>query len=244
MRTITNKKNPDFKSYPGGPSAAELLSGEKGMNRVLWNLRGEQVPDVPNVFVYGDYSGYRLPPGSYKAKLIYKEKTSETDITVLADPNLKVDPQSWTEQQQLLEKINADLTDMHSCVNNIRKAKKQVQSNNENIKDMTQYTALVDEGKELIKKMESWEKNIVEDRITNGQDVINWPSKLNAEFFNVKGLADSHDPRLTDGVKKRVADLEKQWQDYKKQYDGEVKNSINTYNQKYQQANVPAVILK
>ncbi len=244
VRTYTNKKNPDFKSYPGGPSAAALLPGEKGMNRFLWNLRGEQVPDVSGVFVYGDYNGYRLAPGDYKARLSYKDKVSQTDIKVLPDPNMKVDAGAWTEQQQLLEKLNADITEIHLSVNNIRKAKKQVIANNENLKDMPEHKALVDEGKELLKKMENWEKNIIEDRITNGQDVINWPSKLNAEFFNVKGLADTHDPRLTDGVKARVKDLEKQWQGYKQQYDGEVKNAINAYNQKYQQANIPAVMLK
>ena len=244
VRTYTNKKNPDYKSYPGGPPAAELLSGEKGMNRFLWDLRGEQVPDVQGVFVYGSYDGYRLAPGNYKARLMYKDRVSESDITLLPDPNMKTDPQAWNEQQQLLERIDGNITEMHLAVNNIRKAKKQVLAYNDNLKDYPQHKALVDEGKELVKKMDAWEKNIVEDRITNGQDVINWPSKLNAEFFNVKGRADAHDPRVTEGVKRRLADLEKQWQGYKQQYDGEMKTAINAYNQKYQQANIPAVMMK
>ena len=244
IRTYSNKKNPDFKSYPGGPPAAELLPGEKGMNRFLWDLRGETMPDVSGVFIYGDYRGYRLAPGNYKARLVYKGSSSETDIIVLQDPNMKADTQAWTEQQQVLEKINRDIAEIHENVNTIRKAKKQVDIYNENLKDMPQQTALLDEGKELVKKMEAWEKNIIEDRITNGQDVINWPSKLNAEFFNLKGLADTHDPRVTDGVKHRLADLEKQWQGYKQQYDTDIKGAINAYNQKYQQANIPAVMIK
>lgn len=214
------------------------------MNRFLWDLRGEQVPDVPGIFVYGDYNGYRLPPGNYTAKLSLKDKISQAEIVILADPNMKTDPQAWTEQQQFLERINADIWDMHTSVNNVRKAKKQVTAYNEILKDIPQHKALADEGQELVKKMDAWEKNIVEERITNGQDVINWPSKLNAEFFNVKGLADSHDPRLTDGVKKRLVDLETQWQTYKQQYDGDLKKSIAEYNQKYQKENIPAVMIK
>ena len=244
VRSYTNMKNPDFKSYPGGPPAAAVLPGEKGMNRFLWDLRGEQVPDVSGVFVYGDYKGYRLAPGEYKARLSYQGKTSEVPVSVLPDPNMKNDPQAWIEQQGFLEKVNADITEMHLSVNNIRKAKKQVLANNENLKDMPEHKALVDEGKELEKKLENWEQNIVESRITNGQDVINWPSKLNAEFFNVKGLADTHDPKLTEGIKKRMAELEKQWQGYKQQYDGEMKTAIDIYNQKYRQANIPAVMIK
>ncbi len=244
VRTYTNKKDPDFKSFPGGPPPAVMLPGDKGLNRFLWNFRGEQVPEVSGVYVYGDYRGYSLQPGNYKARLMYKGKVSETDIVVLSDPNMKTDAQAWTEQQQFLEKVNSDITEIHSSVNSLRKAKKQVATCNENLKDMPQHKALLDEGKELVKKMEAWEKNIIEDRITNGQDVINWPSKLNVEFFNVKSNADAHDPRLTEGLKTRLADLEKQWQGYKQQYDGDLKNAINAFNQKYQQANIPAVILK
>ena len=244
VRSYSNKKNPDFKTYPGGPSAEPVLPAEKGMNRFLWDLRGEQIPDIPGVFVYGDYNGYRLAPGNYTARLTYMGKSSEVPIIVLPDPNLNVDAAAWTEQQQFLERLSGDITEMHESVNSIRKAKKQVNAYNDQMKDVTQYKELSDEGKELVKKMEAWEKNIIEERITNGQDVINWPSKLNAEFFNVKGLADSHDPRLTNGVKNRLTDLETQWANYKNQYNGEIKTAIDTYNQKYQKANVPAVMLK
>ena len=171
-------------------------------------------------------------------------KSSEVPIVVLPDPNLNVDAAAWTEQQQFLERLSKDITDMHESVNSIRKAKKQVNAYNDQMKDLSQYKELNDEGKELVKKMDAWEKNIIEERITNGQDVINWPSKLNAEFFNVKSLADSHDPRLTNGVKNRLTDLESQWTNYKNQYNGEIKTAIDTYNQKYQKANVPAVMLK
>jgi hypothetical protein len=244
IRTYSNKKDPDYKSYPGGPSAAALLGGEKGINRFQWDLRSETVKDVQGVFILGDYNGYRLAPGNYKARLSYNGAMSEADMTVLPDPNLKVDAAVWNEQQQFLEKLSGDINEMHKNVTTIRKAKKQVEALNENLKDIPQYKTLSDEGTSLVQKMDEWIKNIVEERITNGQDVINWPSKLNAEFFNVKSLADSHDPRLTEGVKKRLNDLEAQWSGLKKQYDADIRNAVNSYNQKYQQANVPAVMIK
>jgi hypothetical protein len=109
---------------------------------------------------------------------------------------------------------------------------------------MPQYKSLLDEGNTLVNAMDSWEKNIVETRITNGQDVINWPSKLNAEFFNIRSQANAHDPRITDGLRKRLTDLEAEWFAYRKQYDSELKNSVNVFNKKYQDANVPAIMIK
>jgi hypothetical protein len=143
-----------------------------------------------------------------------------------------------------MERVSADINEIHAAVNNVRGAKKQLLSLNANLKDLPQHAALVKEGDSLMKRLEAWESNIVEYRITNGQDVINWPSKLNAEFFNVKGLADSHDPKITEGLKKRLTDLEQQWSGYKKQYEGDLRNAIDAYNKKYQQANIPAILIK
>jgi photosystem II stability/assembly factor-like uncharacterized protein len=244
VRTFSNKKDPDYSSYPGGPAAKSLVPGAKGMNRFLWDIRAEQVQDVKGVFIYGDYRGNALAPGNYKARMSFKGSNVETDISVLPDPNLKVDAAAWNEQQQVLDRIDKNITEMHAAVNSVRKARKQVEGLNEDLKDIPQYKNLVEEGNALVKSMELWEKKIVEDRITNGQDVINWPSKLNAEFFNIRSLANAHDPRITDGIKKRLTDLEAEWLGYKKQYESDIKNAVNTFNKKYQEANVPAIMIK
>jgi hypothetical protein len=47
---------------------------------------------------------------------------------------------------------------MHESVNNIRKAKKQVNAYNDQMKDLPQYKELNEEGKELVKKMDAWKR--------------------------------------------------------------------------------------
>lgn len=93
-----------------------------------------------------------------------------------------------------------------------------------------------------MKSIEGWESNIVESRIQNGQDVINWPSKINSEFFNIKGLADSQDPRVTQGIKTRLADLQTEWNTQKKNLEA-LRKSILDYNQLYKSQQLDAVIL-
>jgi photosystem II stability/assembly factor-like uncharacterized protein len=244
VSSYSNKKDPSYTRFPGGPAPAPLLTMEKGQNRFLWDLRSATLKDVPGVYIFGDYRGYRVAPGSYKAVLRNGAEKAETNITVMPDPNLSTTPATWQEQQQFMERVSADINEIHAAVNNVRGAKKQLLSLNGNLKDLPQHAALVKEGDSLMKRLEAWESNIVEYRITNGQDVINWPSKLNAEFFNVKGLADSHDPKITEGLKKRLTDLEQQWSGYKKQYEGDLRNAIDAYNKKYQQANIPAILIK
>jgi hypothetical protein len=243
IRSYTNKKNEDIKSYPGGPSPDPILSDAKGINRFLWDFRNEHVPEVQGVYIYGSYSGHRLAPGKYLARLSFKGNISETQVEILQDPKLSISKEIWSEQQIMLEKIEADITEMHLTVNTMRKARKQIAVLNESIKDSIRFKVLVDEGKTLMAAIENWEKNIVEEKITNGQDVINWPSKLNAEFFNLHGLIDSHDPTVTQGTKNRFTDLENQWNEFKSKYSNDIKTAIKVYNQHYQEAKVPAVLI-
>ncbi|MDX2046437.1 MAG: hypothetical protein SFU87_06605, partial [Chitinophagaceae bacterium] len=199
-------------------------------------------PDIPGAFVYGDYRGYKAAPGKYTARLSSKGITTSTEFEIIPDPNLKVDAGAWTEQQEILSRITNNISEIHLSVNDMRKVKKQVEFYNEALKNKSDSKELTDKGAALIKKIDEWESNLVETRQKNGQDVINWPSKLNAEFFNIKSLADGHDPRITQGVKNRLADLEKEWAIHKNTMQNVLKKEVEAYNNLFKNKNLPAII--
>jgi len=243
IRTYSNKKNDDYVRYAGGPSPKTLLSVEKGHNRFLWDFRTDDVsPDVKNVFIYGSYAGYAVPPGKYKAELNVNGAISETEITLLPNPNIVATEKEWIEQQQVLQSIVTSISEMHQRVNEFRKVKKQLNNQIDVLKENKSAEKIIEQAKALIKEIDIWEGNIVEGRIQNGQDVINWPSKLNAEFFNIKGLADATNPKITEGIKIRLADLQAQWE--KEKAGGlNIKKSIEAYNEQYKALKLDAIQL-
>ena len=242
IRTYSNKKDASYVKYPGGPAAATLLSAKKGHNRFLWNLRNDNItPDVQNVFVYGSYEGYAVPPGKYKAQLNFNGTISETEMIVLANPTISATAADWEEQQQVLATITASIGEMHQQVNELRKIRKQLVHHSEILKDLKPAEKVLDEAKKLIAGIDAWESNIVEGRIQNGQDVINWPSRLNVEFFNIKRLADAPDPRITQGIKARLTDLQAQWNAEKSKLDA-IKKSVAAYNTLYKSQQLEALI--
>ena len=242
IRTYSNKKDASYVKYPGGPAAATLLSAKKGHNRFLWNLRNDNItPDVQNVFVYGSYEGYAVPPGKYIAQLNFNGTISETEMIVLANPTISATAADWEEQQQVLATITASIGEMHQQVNELRKIRKQLVHHTDILKDLKPAEKVLDEAKKLIAGIDAWESNIVEGRIQNGQDVINWPSRLNVEFFNIKRLADAPDPRITQGIKARLADLQAQWNAEKGKLEA-IKKSVAAYNTLYKSQQLEALI--
>ncbi len=244
LRSFTNQKNESFKSYPGGPPAPAVIPSEAGVNRFAWDFRTEALTDVPGVYVYGDYRGHRVAPGKYKARMKYKGESSETEFEIVADPKLtNITSADWAEQQKLINQTEEGMNDMHNSVNNMRKVKKQIESYSDLLKNDPNAKELINNGKEIIKQIEKWESNIVEPRSKNFQDVINFPNKLNSEFMNVRGSMDVHDPRVTQGVRDRLGDIQQQWNKLKTALE-KINQDINRYNQTFKEKNYPAVILE
>lgn len=241
VRAYSNQKDSTYTKYPGGPAPAMTLSAEKGHNRFLWDIRTESVkPDVKNVFVYGDYRGYAVVPGNYKARLTLNNTSTETELTVLPNPTIQATENEWAEQQKTLSVIVAAISEMQLAVNELRKVKKQLAHQTEIYKEVSNADTVVAEAKKLITAIDAWESIIVEERIQNGQDVINWPSKLNAEFFNIKSLADVSDPRITQGIKNRLADLQVQWASEKTKLQT-LKQSLSRYNTLFKEQQLDAI---
>jgi photosystem II stability/assembly factor-like uncharacterized protein len=243
LRTYTNKKDERFKSFPGGPPAPQLIPAEAGVNRFAWNFRTETLPEIPSAFVYGDYRGHRVAPGRYKARFTYKGETSETEVEIIQDPNLKVTSADWSAQQHFMVQIENRIREIHASVNAMRKVKKQLEAHQELLKDLDDLKEVVDAGKALIAKIDKWEENLVQTKQKTFQDVINFPSKLNTEYFAVRSVVDVHDPRVTQGARDRFADLEEQWKVYQQQMKALQTTEVNQYNELFKQKNIPAIVL-
>lgn len=243
IRSYSSKKDDAFKPYPGGPRPAPVLPAAKGLQRFAWDFRSAGLPDIPGVFVYADYNGHRVPPGRYGARLTYKGQSSETGFDIVSDPRLKVAAQDWTEQQQTITRVEGHIQDMHECVNAMRKVKKQIENLNEAMKNANgdNEKAMLAAGEQLLKTIDAWEAEIVETRQRNFQDVINWPSKLNAEFFDLRGKLDVHDPRVTQGVRDRLRDLEAEWTRHRASWKKLIDEDIAGYNRMFREKNLPVL---
>ena len=244
IHKYSSKKDESLKPYPGGPPAPQVIPSEAGVNRFAWDFRGENLLDVPGVYIYGDYRGHRVAPGKYKARITFRNELSETEFEILADPNLKVTAADWTTQQETLNQAERSLDELNKSINGMRKVKKQIETYNDVMKNNKDVKDIVDNGKELIKKIEKWESNLIETRSKNFQDVINFQNKLNSEFFQLRTTLDTHDPRVTQGVRDRLRDVQSDWQKYKQQMNEIVTKDVANYNKMFRDKNLPALMME
>lgn len=241
IRKFSNKKDESYKPYPGGPAPQALLPAAAGINRFAWDFRTDGLVDVPGVFIYGDYRGHRIAPGTYKIRLSHRGQVLEQNVEVLPDARFNASASDWQAQQDLLQKLGEQINTIHQTVLQLRKVRKQLDAYNETLKDNQAAADLLKKGQDLVKKINALESELVEPRTKNGQDVINWPSKLSAELFTVRGRVDTHDPRITQGNRERFADLSAEWNKHQTTLQ-QVKQEIQAYNQAFKQQGIPALV--
>ena len=245
IRTYSSKKDESFKTWPGGPPSPTLLPVKKGVNRFTWDFERKALPAVNGVFVFGDYSGSRVAPGTFDIRMFVSgEDTLSTSATVLALPTDKYSSNDWKEQQTMLLSIESIIRDMHESVNTMRSAKAQLKGYQKRLKDNEDAKDLLDTAKALVQKIETWENNLIQPKQKTFQDVINFENKLNSQLMSLKSFIDVADPRITSGAKDRYDDLNTEWQSFAEDRKQLIDVELKAFNDLYRQLDLPAVILE
>jgi photosystem II stability/assembly factor-like uncharacterized protein len=244
IRTITNIKPKDFKTWQGGPPKPQVLPSAKGHQRFTWDFRRDGIPAIDNVFVFGDYRGSRVGPGSYTLRLSLDGQVAEQVVEVLSNPNLSSKSEDYQEQQKMLVDLEAMIYEMHGSVNQMRSARKQLEGYKSLLKENEDAEELLKLGDSLIKRIDSWEKNLIQPDQKTFQDVINFNNRLNAEIMYLRGFIDNADPELTQGAKQRFNDLQQDWKVYSDERDAIVRSEMAGYNARYKELGIPAIILE
>lgn len=243
IRTYTSQAPKDFKSWPGGPSKPQVLPTAKGYNRFTWDFYREASPAIDNVFGYDGYGSSRVAPGNYTLRLSMEDETVETNAVVLADPLIDASPADYAEQQSYLAQIDETLVSMHKAVNQMRTAKSQLKKYKELLQDNESAKELLEKGDALLERIDTWEENLIQPKQKTFQDVVNFSSKLNADFMHLRGFIDVAEPKVTEGAKELFTNNMAEWNTFEKEKNAIVGNGMKEYNDMFKALDIPAIIL-
>ena len=171
-------------------------------------------------------------------------KVVETEVNILPNPKVKTSKSDFDEQQLVLDQIENTIKNIHESVTVMRSAKKQLKTYEELLGENEIATDLLEKGKGLIKRIDSWEQNLIQPNQKTYQDVINYNNQLNAQLMHLKGFVDSSDPKVTQGAKQRLADLLDDWKTYENEKKAIVNTEMASYNKIYADLGLPAIILE
>jgi hypothetical protein len=228
-----------------GPRPAERgLPTEAGLNRFVWDMRYEGATKVPRSPLWaGSTDGPEAVPGKYQVRLTVNGKQYTAPLEIVPDPRLKVTQQDLEKQFDLLLKIRERVTQAHETVNQIRDIRAQITDLNKRLEKQPQANAVAGAGKQLDKKMTEVEEVLIQTKAKSGQDVLNYPIRLNNYLVALGGVVESADSAPTQ-VSYEVFDmLSKELDEQLAKWKQIVSTDVPAYNEVVKKQEVPAIIL-
>jgi hypothetical protein len=86
------------------------------------------------------------------------------------------------------------------------------------------------------------EDSLIQKRTVDGQTVINFPMRLNQFYIYLMNAVDGADDGVTDGARRRFADLQRQWSGLKTTLDRLLGADLAGFNDVVRTQGIPAVV--
>ena len=246
-------------------ATVRTLNGTKnvGINRVTWNLQGEQTKEVrmrtspayaPEVRVGSE--GWRSapgagrmsilhPPGTYTVKLLAGGKELSAPLVVKKDPNSAGSEIDITTQIEMLQELRRDIDSAADIVNQIELVRGQLEQLRGVLSGVSNSGSLTTAAEALDKKLIDIEENLIQRKLTGqGQDTVRWPPKLLAKLnYLANGLAGADFPP-TNQQKEVHAMFKQQLASIKQRFDSVITQDVTAFNQLLRDRNIQNVIVR
>ena len=223
----------------GGP-----LPADAGLNRFVWDLRYEGATKVPKAPLWGgNTNGPVALPGKYEVRLTVLGQGYTAPLEITADPRLTVTQADLTKQFDLLLKIRDAVTQTDDTILQIRDLRDQIAIVNKHVGSDAQNKAIVEAGKSLDKKMTDIEEVLIQTKAKSGQDVLNYPVRLNNHLVALGGVVGSASTAPTQQSYEVFDMLSKQLNEQLARWHEIVATDVPAYNNLVRQQEVPALKL-
>ncbi len=220
------------------------LPAEAGLNRFVWDMRYEGASRVPRSPLWGGGTdGPEALPGTYQVRLTVNGRQYTQPLEIVPDPRLKVTQDDLQKQFDLLIKIRDRVTQAHDAINQIRDIRAQITALNKRLENQPQGKAVADAGKQLDKKMTEVEEVLIQTKAKSGQDVLNYPIRLNNYLVALGGVVESSDSAPTQSSYEVFDMLSKQLDEQLAKWKQILSTDVPAYNDVVRKQDVPAIII-
>jgi photosystem II stability/assembly factor-like uncharacterized protein len=193
-----------FRPAPSGPKTLPVAAG---LNQWVWDLRLPDAKIEPDAVLWGRAQGPRVPPGDYTVRLTLGDWTAERVLEVRGDPRLETTLDDWDAQYELARKVWQSLGESHRALARLRDARTQVNDLAARLEEAGRGEGVGDAAEAVRAKLTAIEERLYQTRSESGQDVLNFPPKLDNQILTLLGTISGPEARPSDGATARYQHL-------------------------------------
>jgi len=243
--TIFDNSRKEIKTFStDAKEANNKVEVAEGMNQFVWNLLHPESEKIEGMILWnGVPSGIVAAPGNYYARLKVGQDSSEVPFIVKADPNYKVTQQEYDEQFQFLKTVQGKFNETQKAIKDIRAVRSQINDFvSKQGKDVPKDVKNLADS--INKKMTVIEETLYQTKAKSGQDVLNYPIRLNDKLAGLFDVANSGNFAPSKQVREVYADLSRQIDDQLAHLARIKEQDIKSFNELIRQKALPIIAIK
>jgi photosystem II stability/assembly factor-like uncharacterized protein len=190
--TILDKDRKEVKTFTSdAKEAAKKVEVNRGMNQAVWNLRYPESETIEGMILWnGAPAGIVAPPGAYYARVKVGTDSAEVPFTVKADPNYKMSEAEYGQQFQFLKTAQDKFNETQKTIKDIRALRSQISEFvSRQGKDVPK--EIKSAADSITKHLTGIEEALYQTKAKSGQDVLNYPIRLNDKLSGLFDVANS-----------------------------------------------------
>jgi photosystem II stability/assembly factor-like uncharacterized protein len=228
IRRFTSRAEAGAGEGGDGDAAEEpRVPAEPGLNRFVWNTRYPDATRLPKAILSGGTTaGPMAPPGTYRVELAVDGRTWSATFEIRKDPRVPASDDDLRAQFALLLRIRDRISAAHAAVLRIRAIRQQVEA------WVQRAPALGEPAADLTAKLAAIEGEIYQVKLRTGEDVLNWPPKLNNRLAVLAARVAACDAAPTEQALAVFADLSDRLQEQLQRLEEVVAGDVAAFNRR------------
>ena len=205
---ILDKNKKQIKLFATNAKEKEdKIDVNKGMNQFVWNMLYPPADKIEGQIIWhGNVPGPKAAPGNYFYKIKADKDSAEGSFVIKANPVYKLSQQDYEDQFNFLITIRDKFNDIQKANKNIAEVRKQINDFTARAgKDLPK--EIKQQADTINKQMTTIEEALHQTKAKSGQDVLNFPIRLDDKISGLYDFAVSGNAAPAKQVKEAFAEL-------------------------------------
>ena len=243
--TIMDKNGKPIKTFSKSAKEPEdKLDYTEGMNQFAWDMNYPAAEKTDGMILWiGSIGSAKAAPGKYSARIKYNTDSVDVPFVIKADPVYKMTEAEYDAQHVFLLQVRDKFNEIQIGIKNIRMIRTQINDltgridtkTNKEIKQM---------GDSINKQLTKIEEALYQTKSKSGQDVLNFPIRLNNKISALYNIAASGYAPPSKQLRETFADLSGQADIQLAKLKTILDNDLKQYNKMINEKQVPVIGIK
>lgn len=240
--TIYDREKKVIKTY--SKTAKDKIEVKAGMNRFVYDMQYEPAEKIDGLVLWNGNAGApKAAPGNYTAKFKLGKDSTVVSFIIKSDPNYTITDVEYQEQVKFLLEVRDKFSEIQKGIKNIRAYRTQINDLVSRI-DSINSKSLKPLADSINKKLTGIEETLYQTKAKAGQDILNYPMRLNDRMAALYNVASSGNNAPTQQVKEAFKELSAETDIPLNKLKQLVSNEIGNLNKLINEQHVPVIGVK